>query len=244
MTKPNDPDPNPNPNPANDNSGAAITPAPQTGALASAALAALVTAFKKVDTTPIGGRPFQPLMKFKSREGGTWMFGQRRTVPEPDSLWAVNPLTFTWGWVCWNDSSKILGERMVSVTEPLPDAAQLPPRDFEWQKQMGVNMKCVSGIDAGAEVMFKTNTRGGIGELSQLVDKVRDRLTGQQHDGKVVPVVKLENSSYPHDNYGKTYVPVMTFDHWMSMEGPVPASEPTPTPPPPPTEQPRRRRVG
>ena len=33
-------------------------------------------------------------MQFKSREGGIWMFGQRRTIPEPDSLWAVNPASF------------------------------------------------------------------------------------------------------------------------------------------------------
>ena len=91
-----DPNLDPNPDPANDNGGA-IAPAPKASALASAALTALAATFKTVDTTSIGGRPVQPLMQFKSREGGIWVFGQRRTIPEPDSLWAVNPASFQWG---------------------------------------------------------------------------------------------------------------------------------------------------
>ena len=97
MTKQNlNPNPDPNPDPANDNGGA-VAPALKASALASTALAGLAATFKTVDTTSIGGRPVQPLMQFKSREGGIWAFGQRRTIPEPDSLWAVNPASFQWG---------------------------------------------------------------------------------------------------------------------------------------------------
>jgi hypothetical protein len=235
------PNPNPNPGPANDNGGA-IAPAPKGSLLASAALTTLAAIFKTVDTTSIGGRPIRPLMQFKSREGGIWVFGQRRTSPEPDSQWAINPVSFLWGWVCWGDGSQILGEKLVSIGEPLPDVTQLPDKGFPWQQEMAVDLKCVSGTDAGTEVTFKTNTEGGKGEVRQLIDAVSGRLRGQ-HDDKVAPIVRLENSSYPHQQYGKTWVPVLTIVDWMPLDGPTPEPAPAPTSPPPPTEHPRKRRV-
>ena len=59
----------------------------------------------------------------------------------------------------------MLGEKLVSVGQPLPDVAELPDKGFPWQQEMAVNMKCISGTDAGTEVMFKTNTEGGKGEV-------------------------------------------------------------------------------
>jgi hypothetical protein len=231
---------NPNPDPANDNSGA-VAPALKASALASTALTALAATFKNVDTTSIGGRPTRPILQFKSREGGIFVFGTRRTIPEPDSLWAVNPASFLWGWVCWGDGNKTLGGKLVSIGEPLPDVTQLPDKGFPWQEEMAVDLKCVSGTDAGTEVVFKTNTEGGKGEVIRLIEAVRDRLNGGQHDDKVSPIVRLENSSYPHPQYGKTWIPVLPVADWMSLDGPPPVSEPVS---PPPTEQPRRRRVG
>ena len=240
MNTRNNPNLDPNPDPANDN-GRAIAPAPKASALASTALTALAATFKTVDTTSIGGRPIHPLMQFKSREGGIWAFGQRRTIPEPNSLWAVNPASFLWGWVCWGDGNKTLGEKLVSIGEPLPDVTKLPDTGFPWQQQMAVSLKCVSGTDAGTEVVFKTNTEGGKGEVIRLIEAVRDRLNGGQHDDKVSPIVRLENSSYPHPQYGKTWIPVLAVADWMSLDGPPPVSEPASPPPPP--EQPGRRRV-
>jgi hypothetical protein len=246
-----DPDSNPdsNPDPANDNNnGAAMTPVPKASALASTALTAMIAAFKTVDT-PISSYSLHPLMQFKSREKGIWAFGQRKTIPDPGSLWAVNPhpvFSMKWGWICWGDSSKPLGEKLVPITEPLPDFATLRNLGFPWQEARAASMKCVSGVDAGTEVVFKTNTVGGKQEIDRLIDEVRNRINNGQHDGKVVPVVRLENSSYSHPQFGKTYVPVMTIADWMPLDGPAPAPEPASPPSSSPsstTEQPRRRRV-
>ena len=120
------------------------------------------------------------------------MFGQRRTIPESDSLWAVNPTSFQWGWVCWGDGNKILGEKLVSIGQPLPDVTEMPDKGFPWQQEMAVDLKCISGTDAGTEVTFKTNTEGGRGEVRRLIDTVDDRLNEGKHDGKVAPIVRLE----------------------------------------------------
>ena len=76
-----------------------------------------------------------------------------------------------------------------------------------------------------------------------MIDAVRDRLNGGQHGGKVSPIVRLEKDSYPHVQFGKVWMPLLTIVDWMSMAGPAPAAPP-PAASPPPAEQPRRRRVG
>ena len=221
--------------------GSKIAPAPAGGALTS--LAALQTALANVNTAAIIGRTGLPMLLFKSRENsGTWGFGQRRTIPEEGSKWAVNPLTFKYGYICFGDNKKVLDERLVPVSQPKPVITELPDMGgFEWQEEWSVNMKCLSGADAGVEVVFKATTDGAIKAIVLMVDEVRDRLNGGQHDGKIVPIVLLEKDSYPHVKHGPTSYPVLNRIDWMSLDGPAPT--PAPVEPTPPVDQPRRRRV-
>ena len=229
---------------ANDNGehekpgGKQVASAPAGGALAS--IASLAAALANV---PIGiGRTGLPMMLFKSREdGGTWGFGQRRTIPEEGSRWAVNPLTIQWGCISFGDGNKVVGERLVPITQPKPLIADMPDTTFPWQEEWSVNMKCLDGADAGVEVIFKATTDGAIKAIVQLVDELRNRLNGNQHDGKIVPIVLLEKDGYQHPKHGPTAIPVLTIVDWMPLDGPAPT--PAPVEPTPPVDQPRRRRV-
>ena len=228
---------------ANDNGeherpGSKLAPAPAGGALTS--LAALQTALANVNTAAIIGRSGLPMMLFKREGSGTWGFGQKRTIPEAGSRWAVNPLTFKYGYICFGDSNKVVDERLVSVSQPKPVITELPNTGFPWQEEWAVNMKCLDGADAGVEVIFKATTDGGVKAIVIMVDLIRDRINGSQHGGKIVPIVLLEKDSYPHKEYGKVWIPVLNIVDWMSLDGPAPTPEPAPQPP---TEQPRRRRV-
>jgi hypothetical protein len=221
-----------------DNGGKAVAPAPTAGALTS--LTALATILNAVNTASVSGRSGLPLMQFKSRENnGTWMFGQRRTIPEDSSRWAVNLTTFKWGYICFGPDNKVLDERLVSVSLPKPNLAELPDTGAEWQEEWAVNLKCISGADAGVEVAFKMSTVGGTQVIAGLIETVRDRINGGQHDGNVVPIVLLEKDSYPHSQHGRVWTPVLTIVDWMPLEGPAPAPAPASSP----VEQPRRRRV-
>ena len=98
---------------------------------------ALGAVLNNVDTTSVVGRSGCRCCSSKRDGNGTWMFGQQRTVPEDGSRWAVNPLTFKCGYVCFGDGNKVLGERLVSVSQPMPDVAELPDKGFEWQRADG-----------------------------------------------------------------------------------------------------------
>ena len=228
---------------ANDNGkgehepGSKIAPTPAGGALTS--LAALQTALANVNTAAIIGRTGLPMMLFKREGSGTWMFGQKKTIPEPGSKWAINPLTFRWGCISFNDANKVVGEHLVSVSQPKPLITDMQDVGFPWQEQWAVNLKCLDGADAGVEVVFKATTDGGIKAVVLMVDLVRDRLNGGQHDGKIVPIALLEKDSYQHSQYGKVWFPVLNTIDWMPLDGPAP----TPPSKSSPVEQPRRRRV-
>jgi hypothetical protein len=226
------------PGPANDNGSHKheVAPMPAGGALTS--LAALSTALNKVDTASVVGRSGKPMLQFKRDGNGTWMYGQKQTIVEDGSRWAVNPLTFKWGFVAFNDNNKP-SERLVPVSQSKPEVAALPNVGFEWQEQWTVDLKCINGADAGIEVTYKASTVGGLQAIGGLIEAVRDRLNGGQHDGKVSPIVLLRKDSYQHSQYGRVWTPPLEIVDWMPMSGPPPA--PTPTSPPP-TEQPRRSR--
>jgi hypothetical protein len=220
---------------ANDNR--AIAPAPAGGALAS--LAALSKTLAAVDTTSVIGGGGPPMLSFRREGDGTWTHGAKRTIVEAGSHWGANPLSFKRGVICFGNGNTVLGEKLISVGLPMPAAEELPDKGFPWVPQWGVNLKCLSGVDTGAEVIFKPTTYGGIQAVAGLLEAVRDRLAGGEHSGKVAPIVRLEKDSYQHSQYGRVWTPVLKIVDWMSLTGPAPA--PAPTSPPPPAEQPRRR---
>src|SRR5262249_11937157 len=231
-----------------------VAPTAAGGALTS--LAALQKALANVNTAAIIGRSGKPMMLFKSREdSGTWGFGQRRTIPEEGSRWAVNPLTIQWGCICFGAGNKA-AEHMVAVSQPKPLITEMPDTGFSWQEQWAVEMKCLHGAHARVEVLFNATTQGvfkvtsegAVKAIGLLVDELRNRLNGNQHNGKIVPIVLLEKGGYQHVKHGPTAIPVLTIVDWMTLDGPAPA--PTPVPPQSPGSstagdagQPRRRRV-
>ena len=257
MRKDQDRDRDGDPGHANDNGGhkREEAPAQARGALASTvSLEALSASLNSVDTSAYGGRSGLPMMLFKREGSGTYVVGQKKVVVEVGSRWAINPTTFRWGYVAFSKDNKV-HERLVPVSKPKPDVTTLPETEAEWQDEMTVNMKCVSGIDEGLEVVFKASTDGGLKEVMRLLEKVRDRINSGEHDGKIAPIARLKKDPYPHSDYGRVWIPVLEIDEWVTLDGPEtapppPAPEPAPAPTGGPTaggssaaEQPRRRRV-
>jgi hypothetical protein len=218
-----------------------IAVSPAGGPLTS--LAALQTALNKVDTSSIVGTG-TPMLQFKREGDGTWLFGQKRIIAEDGSRWAANPMSLKWGFICFSDDNKVIGERLVSVSQPKPAIEELPDKGSPWSEQWTVSLKCLDGTDAGTEVVYKPTTVGGLQAIAGLIDAVRNQLNGGQHDGKIVPIVRLEKSSYQHGQFGKVWTPVLEIVSWMALDGPAPAAPEPPAPEPSsPSDQPRRRRV-
>jgi hypothetical protein len=157
---------------------------------------------------------------------GHWVFGADQTEVEDDAVWAVNPFSFVHGFIAWGDG-EVLGEKMTSVSNPLPALDEAPPQAKKgWESQVGMSLKCISGEDKGMEARFTTTSVGGKRAVQTLAVALAEQVEKDQ--SKPVPVVRLKKDHYSHKSYGKIYTPVFEIVEWVSMDGETPEVEPTP----------------
>lgn len=164
----------------------------------------------------------------KMDKTGHWVFGSDQTEVEADSTWAINPFSFVHGFIAWGDG-EVLAERMVPVSEPLPEVPDAPPGAKRgWETQIGMSLKCLSGEDEGMEARFSTTSVGGKRAVTKLAVDLAEQVERDQ--SKPVAVVQLEKDSYSHKSYGRIFTPVFDIQKWIGLDGPeaapVAAAEP------------------
>ena len=153
----------------------------------------------------------------KMDKTGHWVFGADQTEIEEESEWAVNPFSFVHGFIAWGDG-EVLGEKMVSVSQPLPELEIAPPGAKKgWETQVGMSLKCLSGEDKGMEARFTTTSVGGKRSVQTLAVALADQV--EKDPTKPVPVVALRKEHYQHKSYGKIYTPLFELIEWVSMDG-------------------------
>ena len=195
------------------------------------ALAAIATAIKTVAAP--GASTGSVILKMDKT--GHWVFGADQTEVESDSKWAVNPFSFVHGWIAWGDGV-VLGEKMVALTDPLPEMDGAPPNSARgWEKQVGFSLKCLTGEDKGLEARYTATSVGGKRGFETLASAFANQVS--QDESKPVPVVLLKKEHYQHKSYGRIYTPVFEIVEFVSMDGPVEEEEEAPAPT-------RRRRAG
>ena len=203
----------------------------QAGLPAVASLAASLRAIQP--DTAAGGTVI-----LKMDKTGHWVFGADQTEVEDDSTWAVNPFSFVHGVIAWGDG-EVLGEKMVSVSKPLPELDDAPPAAKRgWEAQVGMSLKCISGDDKGMEARFTTTSVGGKRAVQTIAVALADQVEKDQT--KPVPVVRLKKEHYQHKSYGRIFTPVFEVVDWLTLDGDAaePAAKAVEAPAPS-----RRRRV-
>ena len=159
----------------------------------------------------------------KMDKTGHWVFGADQTEVEDDAIWAVNPFSFVHGFIAWGDG-EVLGEKMTSVSNPLPELDEAPPSAKKgWETQVGMSLKCLTGEDKGMEARFTTTSVGGKRAVQTLAVALAEQVEKDQT--KPVPIVRLKKDHYAHKSYGKIYTPVFEVVEWVSMDGEKPKAD-------------------
>ena len=172
----------------------------------------------------------------KMDKTGHWVYGAEQTEVDSESTWAVNPFSFVHGVIAWGDG-EVLGEKMVSVSQPLPEPTPAPPNAKKgWEQQVGLSMKCVSGEDKGMESRFTVTSVGGKRAVQALAIAIANQVEKDQ--SKPVPIVRLKKDHYVHKSYGRIYVPEFEIQEWVGMD-----AEPADVADEAPAEPARRRRA-
>ena len=200
----------------------------------------LATTLRKMENTVEVGTAI-----LKMDKTGHWVFGADQTEVEEAATWAVNPFSFTHGFIAWGSektpaAGTVLGEVMVSVAEPLPDPGRAPEHAHKgWETQVGMSLKCMSGEDTGMDVRFPATSVGGKRAVQTLAVAIATQV--DKDASKPVPVVKLNKEHYQHKSYGRIYTPVFDIVDWISMDGEASAPAQAEPPPEAPTSGRRRR---
>jgi hypothetical protein len=153
----------------------------------------------------------------KMDKTGHWVFGADQTEVEDDATWAVNPYSFVHGFIAWGDG-EVLGEKMASVTQPLPELDAAPAGAKRgWEMQIGMALKCRNGEDKDMEARFTTTSVGGKKSVQALGIAIATQV--DKDPSKPVPVVRLKKDHYTHKSYGRIYTPVFEIIEWVGMDG-------------------------
>ena len=153
----------------------------------------------------------------KMDKTGHWVFGADQTEIEDDALWAINPFSFVHGFIAWGEG-EVLGEKMVSVSQPLPEMDVAPPNAKRgWETQVGMSLKCVEGEDEGLEARYSVTSVGGKRSVQSLAVAIAEQV--EKDSENPVPVVRLKKEHYQHKSYGRIYTPVFEIVKWVGMDG-------------------------
>jgi hypothetical protein len=175
-------------------------------------VASLSTALRALeqDVSPAG------VAILKMDKTGHWVYGADQTEIEDDSTWAVNPFSFVHGFIAWGDG-EVLGEKMVSVSQPLPELEGAPQAAKRgWETQVGLSLKCLTGEDKGLEARFSTTSVGGKRAVQALAVAIANQVEANQ--AKPVPVILLKKEHYQHKSYGRIFTPVFDIVEWTGMD--------------------------
>ena len=176
------------------------------------AVSSLATSLRSIqaDVGPAG------VVILKMDKTGHWVFGADQTEVEDEATWAVNPFSFVHGFIAWGDG-EVLGEKMASVSQPLPELDVSPPGAKKgWETQVGMSLKCLSGEDKGMEARFTTTSVGGKRAVQALAVALAEQVEKDQT--KPVAIIKLKKDHYAHKSYGKIYTPVFSVVEWVGMD--------------------------
>ena len=180
------------------------------------AVASLATSLRKLESAagPSG------IVILKMDRTGHWVFGADQTEVEDGSHWAINPFSFIHGFIAWGDG-EVLGEKMASVSDPLPELDAAPPGAKKgWETQVGMSLKCISGEDTGMEARFTTTSVGGKRAVQELAVAIAAQVEKDQN--APVPIVTLGNEHYQHKSYGRIYTPAFGVLEWVSLTADAP----------------------
>jgi hypothetical protein len=153
----------------------------------------------------------------KMDKAGHWVFGADQTEVEEGSIWAVNPFSFVHGFIAWGDGT-VLAEKMVPVTEPLPDVGPAPDGAKRgWEMQIGMSLACTNGEDEGMQARYTVTSVGGKRAVQGLALAIADQ--ADKNPDMAVPMVELKKEHYQHKSYGRIYTPVFDIVDWKSLDG-------------------------
>ena len=180
------------------------------------------TAKTKREQPRVGMLPFMKMGK-----DGIWVYGQQNTEVQPESLWAIDPFSYQFGYTCWTDHPDDSGKKNVNMGKevvalgadpinPTTLSEYIDPDSgvtWKWSPVIEVELKCVTGEDKGVTTVYQVSSIGGLRIGSEYLDLLAVNIANKVP----VAVVELKFDTYTHNQWGKTYVPEWEYHRWLAL---------------------------
>jgi hypothetical protein len=169
---------------------------------------------------------------------GEWQLGRDKLLSN-GTQWVARVDWAFCGWEKWWDG-RIRDYRLGYVVDRFapPPRAELGDHDTDqwdvWNRgkdpwQFKWSLPLFNQV-SGEEVLYSTDTLGGRDALAALMTAYADRLDSSPTDGKILPIIELGSSSYPHPDRGQIKIPVLDIIGWTPAPDkprpPLPKAEP------------------
>lgn len=161
---------------------------------------------------------------------GVWSHGSELEPFDPSGRYAFDPTSFRVGFVAWVDKKPSI--HMVLVGEPEIDPATLPNIGVAYDKGYSAHFKAISGKQAGKMFLYRVNSHGGRDFFEKLIRDIGQATVDfglAESEDYAVPVVSLEQSHYPHREWGKVFKPEFTVHEWLRFSDGAPLTPPAAT---------------
>ena len=116
---------------------------------------------------------------------------------------------------------------MISMAEAKP-LRPTPIDDTPYSEQRSLEAKCITGADAGIEVLYKTASVGGMRGIDDLLIEIQAQLSSPGGVDHPCPVIVCGADSYTHKKWGQIYTPILEVTGWADMEGQLAAAAAAP----------------
>ena len=152
---------------------------------------------------------------------GYWIFGEDDLEVEEDSQRAVNCQSFAMGYIAWPTGGlgAPIGEQMASIYAAPPVEGNLPAVESRWQRQVAMQLVCLTGEDEGEQVLYQASTMGGTKAFGQLLEQIQKHLGSGKAGKNTMPVLVLESDSYKNKDGIEVNFPIFTIKKWAENLG-------------------------
>src|SRR6056297_1084018 len=190
-----------------------------------AGLASLASGLQRVKKTApaMGGKRYLSFGR-----DGEWSLGKNGDVMNGERV-LFNVMTYRTGCsLVQAKPFKVHDEVLLLATAGVVDINDLEPapKGSEWKFTRSIEGRAMAGDKA--EFVFNTSSYGGNKAMEPIMDEVLARAS--EGSIYVCPIIELGDNWDDHDDWGKTYEPILDVVGWADMEGNPEGQEALPAP--------------
>ena len=155
-----------------------------------------------------------------SGKTGAYALGKDREDIDPESLYLIEPMSFTDGWICWKSSRPVdrvewnyLDQGSAVLESDLKDHGPYNSAMGEgWSTLLGLG--CVSLDNEMTQIKFSSNSISAKNSITDLHNEIKDRAARGEAQ---IPIIHFDKQQFDAQG-AKNWKPKFVVEAWVTRE--------------------------